>query len=72
MYGLAAMQAYAAYKDRAYLGYAETAWGSVRVYTLSDNEIRNGKSAVKSITLQNECDGASLAGGSFWASYRQE
>ncbi|KAL0063949.1 hypothetical protein AAF712_009139 [Marasmius tenuissimus] len=62
MYGLAAMQAYAAYKDRAYLGYAETAWGSVRVYTLSDNEIRNGKSAVKSITLQNECDGASLAG----------
>ncbi|KAK1231939.1 hypothetical protein PQX77_004932 [Marasmius sp. AFHP31] len=67
MYGLAALRAYATYKDKTYIGYAETAWSSLREYTLSDSDVQTGKSAVKSITYPSGCGGASLAGGSFQA-----
>ncbi|KAJ8074485.1 hypothetical protein PM082_015386 [Marasmius tenuissimus] len=57
MYGLAAIRAYATYKDKTYITYAETAWDSLREYTLSDSDVQAGKSAVKSITYPSGCGG---------------
>ncbi|KAJ8074479.1 hypothetical protein PM082_015380 [Marasmius tenuissimus] len=65
LYGLAAMQAHAAYEDKTYISYAETAWGSMNEYTLSDRDVEAGKSPTKSLVLAKGCSGASLAGGSF-------
>ncbi|KAK1231940.1 hypothetical protein PQX77_004933 [Marasmius sp. AFHP31] len=68
LYGLAAMQAHAAYDDKTYISYAETAWGSMNEYTLSDRDVEAGKSPKKSFVLAKGCGGASLAGGTFAAS----
>ncbi|KAL0063950.1 hypothetical protein AAF712_009140 [Marasmius tenuissimus] len=65
LYGLAAMQAHAAYEDKTYISYAETAWGSMNEYTLSDRDVEAGRSPTKSLVLAKGCSGASLAGGSF-------
>ncbi|KAK1218463.1 hypothetical protein PQX77_018861 [Marasmius sp. AFHP31] len=67
-YGIAAAEAYGAYKDDAFLGWAETTWNSARPFIISDNDVQSGRALGKSTVVQKGCSGASLAGGGFWAS----
>ncbi|KAL0061447.1 hypothetical protein AAF712_011741 [Marasmius tenuissimus] len=67
-YGIAAAEAYDAYKDNAFLGWAETTWNSARPFIISDSDVQSGKALGKSTVVQKSCSGASLAGGGFWAS----
>ncbi|KAK1218458.1 hypothetical protein PQX77_018856 [Marasmius sp. AFHP31] len=68
IYGIAAAKAYAAYKDSAFLSWAETSWNSARPFVISDNDVQSGKALGKSTVIRESCSGASLAGGGFWAS----
>ncbi|KAG7091544.1 hypothetical protein E1B28_010573 [Marasmius oreades] len=66
MYGWAAVRAYSAYHESAFLGFAERSWGSMRLYTLSNNDVAAGKSPRKSVQVLKDCSGASLSGGTFY------
>ncbi|KAK7030960.1 hypothetical protein VNI00_013907 [Paramarasmius palmivorus] len=65
-YSIAATRAYAAYRDPAFLTFAEIAWGSGREYTLSDDNIRTGSIPGKNFTIEENCERNSMAGGCFW------
>ncbi|KAK7030963.1 hypothetical protein VNI00_013910 [Paramarasmius palmivorus] len=65
-YGIAGVRAYAAYQDPVFLQYAEAAWSSGKQYTLSPEDLKVGKTPVKSIKLQEKCQLVSMAGGTFW------
>ncbi|EEB89838.1 hypothetical protein MPER_12025 [Moniliophthora perniciosa FA553] len=69
-YGYAAARAYSIYKDTEFAQYAQTVWDSGRRYTLSKEDVSSGRSPVRnaSLVLQSECEGATLAGGTFWGS----
>ncbi|KAJ8074468.1 hypothetical protein PM082_015369 [Marasmius tenuissimus] len=68
VYGIAAAEAYSAYTDEAFLGWAETAWNSAHPFVVSNSDVQSGRALGKSTVVQENCSGASLAGGGFWAS----
>lgn len=66
MYGYAAIRAYRAYNDDVFLGYAQTVWEFGRVYTLTEDEAQAGSAEMKSFPISSQCQGVTMAGGSFW------
>ncbi|KAK0468939.1 hypothetical protein IW261DRAFT_1344744 [Armillaria novae-zelandiae] len=68
-YGYAAARAYAAYQDPDFLDLAVTAWNTVRQYTISDKQAALGTMDVKQFRLSLSCQGATLAGGTYWVSH---
>ncbi|KAJ7840100.1 hypothetical protein B0H14DRAFT_2785959 [Mycena olivaceomarginata] len=66
LYGHAAARAYAAYKDQDFLEYAIDSWLFGRTYTLSQENVASGMMAGKTFTIANPCQGASMAGGTFY------
>ena len=54
-WGLAAMNAYRAYRDESLLGYAETAWGQGSTYMITPEGASAGKLLNK--TFQQTCNG---------------
>uniref|UniRef100_A0A0W0GEH2 Glycoside hydrolase family 76 protein n=1 Tax=Moniliophthora roreri TaxID=221103 RepID=A0A0W0GEH2_MONRR len=65
-YGIAAARAYAAYRDPAFMDFAQTAWKSGSEYTLSQDVLQAGKISGKNLTLRKACTLNSMVGGSFW------
>ncbi|KAK7034773.1 hypothetical protein VNI00_012180 [Paramarasmius palmivorus] len=62
-------RAYQAYKEESFLNYAIQAWNWGRQFTVSDESITAGAIPIKSFALQRTCGDASLAGGTFEATY---
>ncbi|KAJ8074465.1 hypothetical protein PM082_015366 [Marasmius tenuissimus] len=60
MYGIAAAEASSAYKDGAFLTWAETAWSSARPFVISDRDVASGRSLGKSTVVQKNCSGGEL------------
>ncbi|SJL17368.1 uncharacterized protein ARMOST_20918 [Armillaria ostoyae] len=67
-YGYASARAYTAYKDPAFLDLAVTSWTTARRYTISKEQAASGTTDVKQFNLSLSCQGATLAGGTYWAS----
>nr|GAT57861.1 glycoside hydrolase family 76 protein [Mycena chlorophos] len=67
IYGYAAAQAYIAYKDPLFLKYAELAWETGNNYTIAQSDVNAGRmvNGVKSFSLAQMCQGATMAGGTF-------
>ncbi|KAJ7117074.1 hypothetical protein C8R44DRAFT_627179, partial [Mycena epipterygia] len=65
-YGYAAVRAYAAYKNPVFLQYAVQSWWFGRTYTLSPDDIDAGKIAGKNFTVEQFCQGITMAGGTFF------
>ncbi|KAK7438233.1 hypothetical protein VKT23_018164 [Stygiomarasmius scandens] len=66
-YGFAATRAYVAYHDDVFLQYALDSWNSGRDYTISDANIEAALMPPKTVELISECDGVTMAGGTFLA-----
>ncbi|KAK7034753.1 hypothetical protein VNI00_012160 [Paramarasmius palmivorus] len=64
-FGYAAARAYEAYRDESFLDFAKMAWDSGRRVTISDDDVSAGVILAKDFTLQKNCRGASMAGGTF-------
>ncbi|KAF7337078.1 Glycoside hydrolase family 76 protein [Mycena venus] len=64
-YGHAAIRAYAAYKDPVFLEYAVQSWWFGRSYTLADADVSSGKTEAKEFTIEEQCQGISMTGGTF-------
>ncbi|PBK86143.1 hypothetical protein ARMGADRAFT_941017, partial [Armillaria gallica] len=67
-YGYAAAQAYMIYQDSDFLDFAVVSWTSARRYTISKEEAASGVTDVKKFDLSLLCQGATLAGGTYWVS----
>ncbi|KAJ6491914.1 hypothetical protein C8R45DRAFT_1095984 [Mycena sanguinolenta] len=65
-YGYGGVRAYAAYKDQTFLDYATQAWWFGRIYTLTAAQAASGVSPIKNFTIQSNCQGISMEGGTFW------
>ncbi|KAK7438648.1 hypothetical protein VKT23_017981 [Stygiomarasmius scandens] len=65
-YGYAAMRAYAAYADKEFLDLAQINWQYGRQYTISDSDVAAGHMASKDFSISVSCNGATMAGGTFW------
>ncbi|KAK0229429.1 hypothetical protein EDD85DRAFT_793909 [Armillaria nabsnona] len=66
-YGYAAARAYAAYRDPYFLNLAVTSCTSARRYTISVQQAASGTMDIKQLTLAISCQGATLAGGTYWS-----
>ncbi|KAJ7577880.1 hypothetical protein C8J56DRAFT_1112569 [Mycena floridula] len=64
-YGYAAASAYAAYKDSAFLVWAQDNWQFGLDFTISQQQIDGTKPNRKNFTLEAECQGITMAGGSY-------
>ncbi|KAJ7351404.1 hypothetical protein DFH08DRAFT_935093 [Mycena albidolilacea] len=62
-YGYAAIQAYLAYQNSTFLEYAIQSWSFGRSLTLSQ---AGTTLSGKNFTVLGSCDGATMAGGTFW------
>ncbi|KAF7311211.1 Glycoside hydrolase family 76 protein [Mycena kentingensis (nom. inval.)] len=62
LYGYAAIQAYRAYSDTAFLDYAVEAWNRGNNFTLS---VAATDFPPKVVTLKTECDGSNVVGATF-------
>ncbi|KAK7436907.1 hypothetical protein VKT23_018927 [Stygiomarasmius scandens] len=69
-YGYAAMRAYAAYADQDFLVYAQDNWQYGRQYTVSDSDVAAGLMASKNFSISVNCQGVTMAGGTFWKNDR--
>ncbi|KAK0433872.1 hypothetical protein EV421DRAFT_1909779 [Armillaria borealis] len=68
-YGYAAARAYTAYQDPDFLDLAVISWTTARRYTISDEQAASGTMDVKQFDLSLLCQGATLTGGTYWASH---
>ncbi|PBK61086.1 hypothetical protein ARMSODRAFT_1025986 [Armillaria solidipes] len=66
-YGYAAARAYAAYQDPDFLGLAVTAWTTAKQATISKEQAASGNVDGKQFNLSLSCQGATLAGGTYWS-----
>ncbi|KAK0445650.1 uncharacterized protein EV420DRAFT_1717390 [Desarmillaria tabescens] len=66
-YGYAAARAYTAYQDPDFLDIAVTSWTSARRYTISKEQAASGSTDVKNFNLSTSCEGATMAGGTFYS-----
>ncbi|KAF8183253.1 hypothetical protein K438DRAFT_1599821 [Mycena galopus ATCC 62051] len=64
-YGYAAVRAYVAYQNSVFLQYATQSWSFGNSYTISQTST---SLAAKNFTLETSCNGATMAGGTFWVS----
>ncbi|KAF8154352.1 hypothetical protein K438DRAFT_1987328 [Mycena galopus ATCC 62051] len=62
-YGYAAIRAYVAYQNSVFLQYATQSWSFGNSYTISQTST---SLAAKNFTLETSCNGATMAGGTFW------
>ncbi|KAK0237335.1 hypothetical protein EDD85DRAFT_770967, partial [Armillaria nabsnona] len=69
IYGYAAARAYTIYQDSYFLALAETSWNSARKYTISEEQAASGTMDTKQFTFPSSCNGATLAGGTYWVSH---
>ncbi|KAK0504473.1 hypothetical protein EDD18DRAFT_1133938 [Armillaria luteobubalina] len=65
-YGYAAVRAYAAYQDQDFLDRAVTSWTFARQYTISQEQAALGTMDVKRFNIPSSCNGATMAGGTFY------
>ncbi|KAJ7201221.1 hypothetical protein C8J57DRAFT_1660506 [Mycena rebaudengoi] len=65
-YGRAAVRAYSVYHKQVFLDYAIQSWSFGRRHTLSQENISAGKTDVKPFPLAKACQGATMAGGTFY------
>ncbi|KAL0571725.1 hypothetical protein V5O48_010233 [Marasmius crinis-equi] len=65
-HSIAAIQAYTAYNDSSFLGWAELAWSGGESYTLTEDKLRTRKISGKNITIQPMCSNLTMSGGTFW------
>ncbi|KAK0445655.1 uncharacterized protein EV420DRAFT_1717411 [Desarmillaria tabescens] len=65
-YGYAAARAYAIYQDQDFLDLAVISWTSARRFTLSQEQIASGTTYVKEFNLSTSCQGATMAGGTYY------
>ncbi|KAF7290159.1 Glycoside hydrolase family 76 protein [Mycena indigotica] len=65
-YGHGAIVAYKTYNVSVFLQYAVQSWWAAVPYTMTQAEVDAGKMPSKNFTLGASCQGATLAGGSFW------
>ncbi|KAJ7917402.1 hypothetical protein B0H13DRAFT_2322353 [Mycena leptocephala] len=63
--GHAAIRAYAAYKNPAFLELANQSWTFARSYTISQADIASASVSGKDFPLQLSCQGATMVGGTF-------
>ncbi|PBK61062.1 hypothetical protein ARMSODRAFT_1025971 [Armillaria solidipes] len=68
-YGYAAARAYAAYQDPDFLDLAVISWTNARRYTISAEQAASGTMDVKQFNLSLSCQGATLAGGTYYSIY---
>ncbi|KIK62082.1 hypothetical protein GYMLUDRAFT_563255 [Collybiopsis luxurians FD-317 M1] len=66
IYGYAAMQAYHAYGDPLYLQYAQDSWEFGSDWTITTDDVTNGRFPGANWTLPPHCTVGSLAGGTFY------
>ncbi|KAF8075273.1 hypothetical protein FPV67DRAFT_625578 [Lyophyllum atratum] len=65
-YGIAAIRAFAVYRNHEMLDLAINIWSHGRTYTISDADVNAGKITSKAFALAGSCEGATMAGGTFW------
>ncbi|SJL17348.1 uncharacterized protein ARMOST_20898 [Armillaria ostoyae] len=66
-YGYAAALAYTIYQDPDFLALAATSWASARRYTISEEQAVSGIMDTKQFTFPSSCKGATLTGGTYYA-----
>ncbi|KAJ7769010.1 hypothetical protein B0H16DRAFT_1518905 [Mycena metata] len=64
-YGHGAAVAFATYKTKAFLNYAEQVWSTVKTFTLSQSDVNAGSIPLKAFTINPTCGGITTAGGTF-------
>ncbi|KAF5335606.1 hypothetical protein D9758_017259 [Tetrapyrgos nigripes] len=72
VFGYAAIHAYKAYNDEIFKRYAQDSWEYGMNYTLSNDQVAARHTPVKNFTLQVDCTGFKVTGGSFWASHKPQ
>ncbi|KAF7293420.1 Glycoside hydrolase family 76 protein [Mycena indigotica] len=65
-FGHGAVVAYKAYNNSLFLQFAVDAWSAAVPYTLTQAALDAGKTSNKNFTLSPDCQGVSMAGGTFW------
>ncbi|KAF7288775.1 Glycoside hydrolase family 76 protein [Mycena indigotica] len=66
-FGHGAVVAYKAYNNSLFLQFAVQAWSAAVPYTLTQAALDAGKTSNKNFTLSHDCQGVSMAGGTFWS-----
>ncbi|KAL0568934.1 hypothetical protein V5O48_013033 [Marasmius crinis-equi] len=64
-HSIAAVEAYAAYKDPSFLEWAIIAWGGGESNTLTEDSLRNGRISRNNITIKPTCSNLPMSGGTF-------
>ncbi|KAI0084768.1 hypothetical protein BDY19DRAFT_519581 [Irpex rosettiformis] len=65
-WGLAAMNAYRAYKDESLIKYAEAMWKQGSVYMVTPQDAAAGTHPMRNVSIKGTCYGVTTAGAVFW------